>query len=196
MRRPSLGQRRLVILSLALLTFGLAYYSGSRYQSRPQPAPAIAGVAIHPPSPLPALPKAEGFSPIQRQSLLGRWSLLTLDPRRSQSRSPALLRLLQIHNRLAANPELQQRITFLYLPATLHEPERQAINGMGNNFKALSGEREQVDETFRLFGIEPGNDRETLYLIGPKARLHALFTPDQDTATIAEDLNTLINSEP
>jgi len=183
-------------LSLALLAFGLAYYSGSRYQSRQPPAPAIAGVAIHPPSPLPTLPNPDASSPIRRESLLGRWSLLMLDPYRGQSRSPALLRLLRIHNRLAADPELQQRIDFLYLPGKLHEPERQAIDGLGDNFKALGGEPERVDETFRLFGVEPDGEIASLYLIGPKARLHALFTPDQDIATIAEDLTTLINSEP
>ncbi|MEJ2694147.1 MAG: hypothetical protein P8166_14175 [Candidatus Thiodiazotropha sp.] len=62
MKRPSRRQRRLVILSLALLAFGLAYYSGSRYQNRPRPTPAIAGVAIHPPPPLSTLPKTEGLT--------------------------------------------------------------------------------------------------------------------------------------
>jgi hypothetical protein len=195
-KRPSRRQRRLVILGLALLAFGLAYYSGSRYQNRPQPAPVIAGVAIHPPSPLPSLPNTESPSLIRQESLLGRWSLLMLDPHRGQSRSPALLRLMQIHNRLAAEPRLQQGIVFLYLPAEPHEPEHRAIDGLGENFTALSGEPEQVEETFRLFGVEPDGKIASLYLIGPKARLHALFTPDQDTATIAEDLITLTTGEP
>ncbi len=196
MRRPSSRQRRLVILTLTLLAFGLAYYAGSRYQNRPLSAVAITGVAIQPPTPLPTLPETEDTSPIQRQSLVGRWSLLMLDPHAGQTRSPALVRLLQIHNRLATDPELQQRISFLYLPRELHEAEREAIDRLGENLHALSGDADRVDETLRQFGVEPEGDKTALYLIGPGTRLHALFTPDQDIATIAEDLTTLITSEP
>jgi hypothetical protein len=185
-----------VILTLALLAFGIAYYSGSRYQKRENTAPSINGVAIHPPAPLPALPISDSLAPIEPKALSGHWSLLMLDPRVDAHRSPALVRLLQIHNRIAGDPALQRRITFLYLPLALDDTELKAIDGLGENIQALSGDPALVSETLRRFGLEPGSDTSILYLIGPQAKLHALFTPDQDIATIAVDMTTLITQEP
>jgi hypothetical protein len=195
MRRPSSRQRRLVILTLAVLAFGVAFYGGSRYKDRPQPAPAISSVAIHPPAPLPEMPR-EDDAPLRREALAGHWSLLMLDPRPGQTRSPALLRLLQVHNRLASRPELQQKMAFLYLPKALQTEQRATIDKLGENVHGLAGSADQVNETFRLFGVEPDGEMAALYLIGPQLRLHALFTPDQDIATIAKDLTTLITTEP
>jgi hypothetical protein len=195
MRRPSSGQRRLVILTLALLAFGIAYYGGSRYQNQEESIPPISGVAIRPPSPLPPLtaPKLPGLKP---EALSGHWSLLMLDPKGGAIRSPALLRLLQIHNRLAGQPVLQQQIAFLYLPLTLDDAEREAIDSLGDNIQALTGDPILVKETIRRFGLDPNSDTTALYLVGPQTRLHVLFTPQQDIATIVEDLTKLITQEP
>ncbi|MEJ2395871.1 MAG: hypothetical protein P8Z77_14145 [Candidatus Thiodiazotropha sp.] len=195
MRRPSSRQRRLVILTLTLLAFGIAFYGGSRYQGRSQPAPTISGVAIYPPSPLPDLPDRDD-APLHRAELSGHWSLLMLDPHAGETRSLALVRLLQVHNHLASDPELQKRLAYLYLPRRLEQAVQEAIDGLDGNVHALSGNAQQLDETFRLFGVETDADSAALYLIGPQTRLHALFTPDQDIATIAEDITTLVTSEP
>ncbi len=194
MRRPTNRQRRLVILTLAVLAFGIAYYSGSRYKQRPQPAPATNGVAIHPPTPLPDLGESE-IDALKPDSLSGHWSLLMLDPHRGETRSAALVRLVQVHNRLAADPELQRRLDYLYLPLSLEPAARESIDGLGDNLRALSGDQRRLDELFRHFGVDLQGDTAALYLIGPQTRLHALFTPDQDIATIAEDLITLITRE-
>ena len=194
MRRPSNRQRRLVILTLAVLAFGIAYYSGSRYQKRPRPAPLITGVAIHPASPLPDLSESEIVA-LKPESLSDHWSLLMLDPHRGETRSPALVRLVQVHNRLAANPDLQQRLDYLYLPRTLEPATQEVISSLTGKLRALSSEQHRVDEIFHHFGVDPDGDAAALYLIGPETRLHALFTPDQDIATIAEDLTTLIIRE-
>jgi hypothetical protein len=194
MRRPSNRQRRLVILILAVLAFGIAYYSGSRYKQRPQPAPVISGVAIHPPTPLPDLSDSD-INALRPDSLADHWSLLMLDPYRGETRSPALVRLVQVHNRLAADPELQQQLDYLYLPRTLEPATQELIGGLTGRLRALNGEQRQLDQIFRHFGVDPDGASAALYLIGPETRLHALFTPDQDIATIAEDLNTLITRE-
>jgi cytochrome oxidase Cu insertion factor (SCO1/SenC/PrrC family) len=73
---------------------------------------------------------------------------------------------------------------------------QEAIERLGNNLHALTGDADQMAEIFRRFGVEPDSETAALYLIGPQVRLHALFTPDQDTVTIAEDLTTLITREP
>lgn len=194
MRRPTNRQRRVVILTLAVLTFGIAYYSGSRYKDRPPPAPIISGVAIHPPTPLPNLSDND-FDALKRASLAEHWSLLMLDPHQGDTRSSALIRLLQVHNRLAAEPQLQRKLNYLYLPVTLEPQTQSAIDGLGENVRALTGDRAQVEEIFSHFGVDPQSDSAALYLIGPQARLHALFTPDQDIVTIAQDLITLITRE-
>jgi hypothetical protein len=194
MRRPSSRQRRLVILTLTLLAFGIAYYAGSRYKDRPQSAPLISGVAIHPASPLPEL-SGSGIEALNPASLSDHWSLLMLDPHRGETRSPALVRLVQVHNRLAADPELQQRLDYLYLPRSLEPATQEIIDGLTGRLRALSGDQSQLTEIFHHFGVDPQGDAAALYLIGPETRLHALFTPDQDIATIAEDLNTLMTRE-
>jgi hypothetical protein len=194
MRRPTNRQRRLVILTLAVLAFGMAYYSGSRYKAGPQPAPAISGVAIHPPSPLPDLSGSD-IDALMPESLSEHWSLLMLDPHTGETRSSALVRLVQIHNRLAGNPDLQRQLDFLYLPATLDAGAQAAIDGLGDNLHALTGNGAQVEVIFRRFGTDPQGEAATLYLIGPQVQLRALFTPDQDIATIAEDLTRLITQE-
>jgi hypothetical protein len=184
-----------VVLTLALIVFGIAYYGGSRYSDRSRPAPLITGVAIHPPSPLPSLPDAAN-APLRHETLVDRWSLLMLDSHAGETHAPALLRLLQIHNRLAAAPELQHRLHYLYLPRSLEQATQQAVDGLSDQVHALAGNPQLVDETFRSFGLEPEESASALYLIGPQARLHALFTPDQDIATIVEDLTLLIPMEP
>ncbi len=195
MRRPSGRQRRLVILSLVVIAFGLAYYAGARYKDRSRPPPAISGVAIHPPAPLPQLPESPD-SPLKPEALSGHWSLLMLDPHAGARRSPALMRLLQIHNRLASEPDLQRNFVYLYLTRDIEQAEQAAIESLADNVHALTGDPDRAEEIFRRFGVESGSDTATLYLIGPETRLHALFTPDQDTATIAKDLSTLITQEP
>ena len=195
MRRPTVRQRRRVILTLAVIAFGLAYYTGSRYKDRALPPPVISGVAIHPPSPLPELPETSG-TPLKADALTDHWSLLMLDPHAGETRSPALVRLLQVHNRLASDPDLQQKLVYLYLSRGMERATQEAIESLGENVHALTGDPDQVKELFRRFGVEPDSETAVLYLIGPKGRLHALFTPDQDTATIAVDLSTLITRKP
>ena len=195
MRRPTGRQRRLVILTLAVLAFGLAYYSGSRYKNRPKDAPPIAGVTISPPAPLPEVTQRDD-SPLRPEQLSGHWTLLMLDPQAADLRSPALTRLLRVHNRLAGDPDLQHKLHYRYLPREIAPAEQEAIDQLGDNIEAVAGSSDQLAELLRQFGVEPGSETPALYLVGPETGLHALFTPDQDTATIAEDLTTLIKQEP
>lgn len=194
MRRPG-RQRRLLILVLAVLAFGIALYGGSQYRNRERAAPAISGVLIQPPAPLPPPEGGEDpGSPLSRAALAEHWSLLMLDPHRGQQRSPALIRLLQVHNRLAAEPTLQQRLHYLYLPKSADEASLQAISALNDNISGLSVNPARMDDVFRRFGADPGTDEAVLYLIDPDVRLHALFTPGEDAATIADDLVTLITA--
>ncbi|MCU7844587.1 MAG: hypothetical protein KZQ93_12180 [Candidatus Thiodiazotropha sp. (ex Monitilora ramsayi)] len=192
MRRPSNRQRRLVVLTLAVIVFGVAYFGGTKYKKQERPVPNISGLSIHPPSPLPSMDDMDDKAPLEQSMLHDRWSLLVLDPHRGEARSPALVRLLQIHNRLAISPELQRQLHYLYLPIQADEAIQTSISALRENFTGLSGEHNRIEETFRRFGVDPDNEQASLYLIGPDTNLHALFTPAEDAATIAQDITTLI----
>lgn len=197
MRRPTGRQRRLVILALAVIAFGIAFYSGSRYRGRETSEPAISGVAIQPPTPL---PPSEGGddpgSPVSSTALSGHWSLIMLDPHEGRIRAPALLRLLQVHNRLADQPKLQRRLRYLYLPKSGDGETLKEITALGDNITAFCADANRMESLFRRFGADPQSDDAVLYLVAPEVKLRALFTPGEDAANIAKDLTTLINATP
>ena len=193
MRRPSSRQRRLVILTLSLIVFAIAYFGGTRYQQTNRVLPQISGLSIQPPAPLPDMNELGQAAPLNPTMLQDHWSLLALDPSRGDKRSPALIHLLQIHNRLADKPALQRQLHFLYLAAETDETTQASVSGLHENITSLSGETDQIAKTFEHFGVDPGSNQAAFYLIGPEKSLHALFTPNEDAATIAQDINTLIN---
>jgi len=115
-RRPGQKQRRFVYLLLAILTFGIAYYAGNRYHS-PEPA-RISGILLRHATPVPGFElKDQNGEPFSEQQLLGHWSLLVLDPKPGID-SAALRRLVQVHNRLAIDPDIQKQTRFVYLPSS------------------------------------------------------------------------------
>ena len=190
MRRPGSKQRRLVILFLALLTFGLAYYAGNRHKASDMPA--ITGILLQPPSAIPefSLRDQQG-EPFSTRRLHGQWSLIVLDPV-AGIRSPAFHRLIQVHNRLAVAQLQQHQTRFIYLPRESSEAMAGAVAQIGGGLHVLSGETAEIEALFRQFGVETFRDGFTLYLVDPQARMLALFTDAQDAASIAGDLHTLI----
>jgi cytochrome oxidase Cu insertion factor (SCO1/SenC/PrrC family) len=188
MRRPSSRQRRGVFLLLAVLVFGIAYYGGNRYVE--EQLPVISGILLRPAMPVPEFElRDQDDKPFTRERLSSHWSLLLLDPQASPS---APLLLARIHNRMAATPELQKQLRFILIPG-------QPISGPhaepGDGFFTLSGSQAALDETFKRFGVNEPQGAYTLYLIEPDAKLRALFTGDQDAATIAADLTNLMTAQ-
>jgi hypothetical protein len=193
--RPSAGKRRLLILVLAILGFCLAYYAGQRQKQHDRVLPQIDGVLINPPLAPPDFElRNQAGEPVSTTDLEGHWSLLMLDPSHETAPSAALTRLIQVHNRMARDPELQRQMRFFYLPA--HGDREHAISfaAMSDNIHALYGEPGTVDKLFAALGGNSNAEQDTLYLIGPNARVHALFTRDEDAATIADDLSNLISA--
>ncbi|MES9826845.1 MAG: hypothetical protein ABW201_01100 [Candidatus Thiodiazotropha sp.] len=195
MRRPSSKQRRAVILILALITFSVAYYAGHTQKLNTGTPPQIDGVLINPPLPVPPVNLYnQQDEPFSLSNLQGHWSLLMLDPGPGTTSSVALTRLIQVHNRLATDPDLQQQIHYFYLPGNKIEEKAISFASLSDNFQALHGDKQKMDIAFTAFG-GAGNETEyTLYLIGPDATLRALFTRINNTATIAEDINNLIDA--
>lgn len=190
MRRSGSKQRRLVILLLAVATFCVAYYAGNKY-SNGHP-PQISGILLRPPMPVPEFVlQDQNNRPFSQAQLENHWSLCLLDPKQI-SDPPALLHLVQVYNRLAMDPTLQQQIHFVYLPRQTSEAIDVLAAHLGAGFYALTGDSEDLTETFTRFGVAELKDGFTFYLIDPEVRIQALFTNGQDAATIAEDLTTLI----
>ncbi|MEJ2620795.1 MAG: hypothetical protein P8163_11155, partial [Candidatus Thiodiazotropha sp.] len=192
MRRPSTRQRRLVILTLALITFGLAYYAG--FTQKSHPVPHIQGVSIVPPTPTPPFMLLDhNGANYDDQRLLGHWSLLMLDPTGQQQPAPAFIRLMKVHNRMATHPQLQSATHFLYLSKYSGAGLQPSTSYLSNNLIALHANPDKTEQTFLRFGVTSDANTPSLYLIGPQGNLHALFTDAVDAATIAGDLIKLIN---
>jgi cytochrome oxidase Cu insertion factor (SCO1/SenC/PrrC family) len=184
----------LVILILAVLTFGLAYYAGVSQKQRV--TPDIHGISISPPTPAPVIQaKDQAQQPYDLPRLHGHWSLLMLDPETESQSTPGFSRLLMIHNRMATHPEIQQKTHYLYLPKSRETALKISVNRISRNIFALRGSAQQVEETFHQFGVDEDVSAPILYLIGPEAHLHALFTDDVDAATIARDVVKLASSQ-
>ncbi|MCG7962997.1 MAG: hypothetical protein N0E54_09890 [Candidatus Thiodiazotropha taylori] len=195
MRRPSTRQRRFVILTLALLTFGMAYYAG--FTQKDHKIPDIQGVSILPPTPAPTFTLQDHTgADYDEQRLHDHWSLLMLDPTGQAQPAPAFNRLMKVHNRLASHPELQQQTHFLYLPKFSAASLESSTSYLSGNLFGLQGSVEQIEQTFLSFAVTEETGQPTLYLIGPQGNLHALFTDAVDAATIARDLIKLIHSNP
>ncbi|MES9939152.1 MAG: hypothetical protein ABW105_20585 [Candidatus Thiodiazotropha sp. 6PLUC1] len=194
MRRPSSSQRRFVILSLALLTFGLAYYAGISHKTS-RDTPKISGITISPPTPVPTFKlQDQSKEPFENHRLLDHWSLLMLDPSGRSQPTPAFTRLLKVHNRIATHPELQQKAHYLYLPKSKEAALDSTISQLSGNIFGLQGSPTQIEEAFNKFGVDLNSSEPVLYLIGPEGHLHALFTDGVDAATIARDLIQILTS--
>ncbi|MBT2988039.1 MAG: hypothetical protein KME65_03660 [Candidatus Thiodiazotropha sp. (ex Ctena orbiculata)] len=194
MRRPTSRQRRLVILFLVLITFSLAYYAGHLQKQRNRMMPEISGILISPPLPAPSMELYnQAGEPFSNTDLQGHWSLLMIDPTPETASPAALTRLIRVHNRLGTDPGLQRQMAFYYLPLNKRRATPLSFSRMSDNIHALQGEAERVDDLLDTLFDTASEAQQTLYLIGPKTRIHALFTPDLDAATIAVDLNTLID---
>lgn len=191
LRRPTQKQRRFVMLVLAVLVFAIAYHGGNKYSGKEMPT--ISGILLRPLAPMAKLDlrdlQDQAFASIQ---LLEHWSLLVLDPR-DLSDSQAYRRLVQVHNRLILEPETQKMLQFLYLP--LHTPRTQSemLYQQSSGFFTLTGEPDKVNEIFDQLGVDPNLDNFSLYLVDPAGMLQALFTSEQDAATIAQDITSIIS---
>jgi hypothetical protein len=191
MRRPSTRQRRFVILLLAVLTFGIAYYGGNRYSTQ---SPAqITGMLLNPAMPLPAFQLHDlNGEPFGNEQLEEHWSLLLLDTQ-SGLNDTALRKLVQIHNRLADDPVLQQNTLFILAVKQSSEALVERLTGLGNNFVLLSGEAAQIDPLFEQLGNPAdAGDNLPLYVVDPDTNIQALYTGDLDAAGIAQDIHSLI----
>jgi cytochrome oxidase Cu insertion factor (SCO1/SenC/PrrC family) len=194
MRRPSSKQRRFVVLLLALLTFGIAYYAGNRYAT--PPPVQITGIRLSPAMPVPAFQLLQqAGEPFSNAQLRDHWSLLLLDPQPDQ-KTPALRKLVQIHNRMADDPVLQRQTLFVYAVKQDSDTMSENITRLGDNFVLLSGAAKPIDGLFEQLGYAASTeDNLVLYLIDPEANIQALYTSELNAGDIAQDFRVLVANQ-
>ena len=196
-RRP--GRPLVVRLIMAVAAVGLfliGYQWGNQYQRAGEEPPRIAGVLIRPPMTLPE-PVLDGPARLARTDLAGRWSLLALASPAGASGHRTVARMVEVANRLADRPRLRSRLQMLLVsadevPALARDFQRlnadlRVLAAAPSDFEALSGALGIERSTPAAAGGEP----PPLFLIGPQARVLALFPAAQPPQRIAEDLVTL-----
>jgi peroxiredoxin len=186
---------RLVMAAAAIALFVIGYQWGNRLQFGGGHPPALSGVMVRPPQPLPdfVLTGTDGRS-FGRPDLLDRWSLIAFAPLGGASGHLALGRMIEVYNRSAQEPELQRRLALLLVtaddaPALAREFER-----LSTAIRILTGQHGELATLRSALGVTDevpaGSAQPPLFLIGPRARLIALF-PNPEAAEIATDIAAL-----
>ena len=109
-------------------------------------------------------------------------------------------RLIEIANRVADQPELRQDLRLLLISADDAPGLARDFEQLTPHLRVLSASRQALSELRDALGAghasssspeESGATPPPLFLIGPKARLVAVFTGAQPAASVADDLKTL-----
>jgi hypothetical protein len=196
-RRPL---SRLAIAAAAAGLFLLAYYWGNQYKHGNSPPPQIEGVLVRPPIELPDfdLLDADG-QPFTAKSFTGHWTLLSFGAPSQASGHLAITRMVEVHNRLASDPDLQKMLQLIL--ASEHQDPILARDfaRLSPVLKTLSGESGELQRLRASVGAPPPggasaapmDEAPALYLIGPLGRLVALFIGSQRPDSIASDLSAI-----
>ncbi|WP_089726218.1 SCO family protein [Candidatus Thiosymbion oneisti] len=186
---------RLALAVAAIGLFLVGYYWGNQYQRATSTPLAIEGVLIRPARPLPEFTLRDtAGQPFTTEHLVGHWTLLSFDDPNQALGQPAVTRMIEIHNRLADNPDLQERL--LLVLATQPEDSTPALDfdRLSPVLRPLSGTAGEMQRLRTALGMPvqattPAADQAIpCYLIGPSGRLLALFPSAQTPASIASDL--------
>jgi hypothetical protein len=183
----------LILMVCAIGLFLIGYQWGNqRHFGQP---PAIDGVLIAPPMALPAFALVDSAGrPFGREQLLDHWTLLAFgDPAQARGQL-AIQRLLDVYHRLPADAEPRQRLHLVLAAPVPREDLARDFSRLSPALRLVAGEAGDLGQLTSLLGepVNPGpQDRSTLYLITPDARLLALFPASQPAEALATDLTLL-----
>jgi cytochrome oxidase Cu insertion factor (SCO1/SenC/PrrC family) len=195
-RRPLL---RLAMISGAIGLFLAGYYWGHWYKLRTAPPPDIEGVMVRPAQQLPTFELHDAVGrPFTEKDLPKRWTLLAFANLGQARGHLAIMRMIDIYNRLADQEELHKEIQ-LVLAAEEQAPElAREFSRLSPALQVLSGKAHEIDQLRTAVGDAPSpqgaaveDEGTPIFLIDPKGRLLALFTGTEQPAAIAQDLSTL-----
>jgi len=189
---------RLVMAVAAVGLFLIGYYWGNQYKHDHTPLPTVAAVLVHPPIALPELALREGSGqPFTTEGFDGHWTLLSFNDPGTASGHLAITRLVEVRNRMADHPDLRNLLQLALVSRQQNPAPDEKVAGMSPTIEILITPPGELQELRATLGAPPKETTDTspgedpFYLIGPSARLLALFTGAQAPASIASDLITI-----
>lgn len=205
-----LPARRRVIVPLALIS--VAFLAGLWWGTRPAretTIPQVDGFLWPLLSPLePFDLTAIDGAPFTRESLVGRWTLLTFGYSRCEEDCPATLSLLKsVAQRLGTGGSgTATAVVFVSLDAARDTPERlrRFLAVFDADFTAATAPPETLHFLARQFGVKyakvSGEDPEDywfehapeIFLVAPDARVVGAFSPPRTARGLAEDIARII----
>jgi hypothetical protein len=192
---------RLAVAAAVIGLFLVTYYWGNQFKHPDSVPPGIEGVLVRPPIDLPAFQLRDARGPIfTGEDFAGHWTLLAFGDLSRASGHLAIMRMIEVHNRLASDFGLQNML-LLALASERQEPALALDFGrLSPALKVLSAGPGDLQRLRASVGAPPLQgapgaraDEAPLYLIGPSGRLVALFPGAQMPASIASDLSAIAN---
>ena len=183
----------------AIALFLVAYQWGNQYRYTGGEPPAIGGVLIRPPQPLPdfVLRDTAG-EPVGRGALFEHWSLLAFGNLSGAAGHRGISRLVAVANRVAGEPDLRERLRLLLATADAAPSLARDFERLSPAIAVLTGARAEVAELAAALGADTDaaldgapDTPPTLFLLDPDAELVAIFPGAQPAAAVAEDLAAL-----
>jgi len=189
---------RLAMVAAALGLFLVGYYWGNQYRRGDSTPPVIEGVLIRPPRPLPAfeLRDAAGRS-FTTEHLSGHWTLLSFGDSSQAPGQSAVMRMIEVYNRLASAPGLQEKLLLVLAIRRKDLPPDSESDHWSPVLRLLGGEAGEMQPLRIALGLPVEETAATAdqalpcYLIGPSGRLSALFPSTQAPVSIASDLSAI-----
>jgi hypothetical protein len=175
--------------------FFLAYQWGNQYQLAGRGPPALDGVLIRPPQPLPELTLSGPDDALTRADLIDHWSLIALAPPADVRGHLAVARMVEIANRLVAEPTLRERLRLLLISDDDTPRLARDFQRLTPALWVLTADADTLSRLRMALGAgssaTDGDGPPALFLIDPKARLAALFPGAQAPDAIAADITAL-----
>jgi len=197
--------KTLWLVLVAAVALGAGLWLGQRwfYQS-PQPPLEIAGIYLPQPKELDDFTLAgQDGQPVTRADFKGHWSFLYFGYTYCPDICPLTLVELNKLDQLLSQQGLNRDTAYLLISV---DPERDTPARLGEyvryfnkKFQAATGAPQELEKLAKqlsvLYTIAPHQPGEsytvdhssTVLLIDPDARLHAIFTPPHQPATMAAD---------
>ena len=178
--------------------------------------PVPAGTVLKPPRPLAPMTLTDQHgAPVTAESLAGRWTVLFFGFTHCPDVCPTTLaRLAGVQRRLPEAVRPRVRFMLVSVDPMRDTPERLAeyVGQFGQDFVGATAPLGELAPLLRELGVSyayPAQEHgehaghaghgapaytvthsETLYVLDPKARLHAVFTDPKDDYALLRDLST------
>lgn len=193
-RRPLVA--RLIMAVAAVGLFVIGYQWGNQYQRAEDGPLVIGGVLVRPPQPLPELTLEGALGrEVASKDLDERWTLIALGGLEGARGHRAVQRLIQVYNRIADDPDLQADLQLWLVGGPISSlAAARDFERLSPHLGVLSADETSGARLRAALGAgvdETADTAATLYLIGPKGRLLALFPGSQPEQEVAEDLKRI-----